>query len=264
MQTSLVIVEDKRIHRLRESILRKKQTLAAWMEKVTTLQIELDGIKNEYSVRIGYLILKDNQLDLEIIQYRNLKKLMDEGMTYEEAVKTEEDKFYNEILRMQKEQEKLEEEKSFFERQQEIPEDIKEESKILWKKLIRKFHPDLVADIAEKHRREKIMQQINNAYAQADIDALKEIDATCEINEASKITTEMLEKTLINIEQSIQKAKSSFTDLRQSEWYVWKKKKEKAKNRDIFGELEAKLLDDVVKKIAIVQKLRSIVHPGQN
>lgn len=260
MNTSLVISlhEDKLKKRLQQSIFRKRKVLEESMEKVETLKVELELIKNEYTVRIGYLFLKDNQLDLEIIQYKNLKKLIDEGMTYEEAVKAEEDKFYNEILRMQKEQERIEEEKSFFEKRQEIPEDIKDRIRQLWKRLIRRFHPDLVSDPKEKSEREVLMKKVNKAYTQGDLISLQELENNEEVNHIEETDLEKLKLVLIQTENLIRDTKQEFRDLRESEWYMWKEKIEKTKI-DVFAEIERKLLDDIVKKIAILRELREEV-----
>lgn len=265
MNTALIVTtqkEERIKKRLQKSIEKKRQTLEAWMEKVETLKIELELIKNEYAVRIGYLLLKDNQLDLEIIQYKNLKRLMDEGMTYEEAVKAEEDKFYNEILRIQKEQEKLEDEKSFFEKRQEIALDVRENIKTLWKKLIRKFHPDLEIDPKEKLVKEKLMKHINKAYAEGNYDELLELENHADIENAQDQSVEKLEHILVQTENLIQKTKQTFIDLRESQWYEWKKRMDKAGGQDVFAELERKLLDDVVKKITVLRELRAFVVPS--
>lgn len=268
MQKAIIVStqkEDKIKKQLQASILRKRKVLEIWMEKVESLRMDLELVKNEYNVRIGYLFLKDNQLDLEIIQYRNLKRLMDEGMTYEEAVKAEEDTFYNEILRMQKEQEKMDEERAFFEKRNELPATMQEQIKTLWKKLIRKFHPDLVTDDAEKEQREEMMKHINKAYAESDLETLLQFENHMHVENAGESTVEKLEMILIETENLIRDQKEEFKLLRESEWYDWKKRIEKGKKErvDIFAELERKLLDDVVKKIAILRELRTKVNPQE-
>lgn len=266
MQRTLVVTtnkEEKIKKRLQESIFRKRKVLEVWTEKVESLKLDLDLVKNEYTVRIGYLFLKDNQLDLEIIQYKNLKRLMDEGMTYDEAVRAEEDTFYNEILRMQKEQEKIEGEKILFEKRNDVSEEIQADIKILWKKLIRKFHPDLVTDPEEKLQREDLMKKINQAYAEADIETLQSLEDHLQTDNIEESTIERLEKILVDTGNLIQNAKETFKELRVSEWYGWKKRLEKAKKErvDIFAEMERNLLDDIVKKIEVLQQLRMQVNP---
>lgn len=255
-------IEDKKKSQLRTSIQRKKKVLEEWTEKVEELQVELDLIKSEYHVRVGGLLLKDNQLDLEILQLQNLKEKMAQGMTYGQAVKEDEDAFYNEILRMQKEQEKLEEEKVMLEKRETVDVLIIEEVKSIWKKLIRKFHPDLVTDPEEKNRREDIMKKINQAYTQYDVDTLKAFENNSDLEDSTLSSVEKLESILIEIENSIEDLKMEWVDLKNSIWYSWKVKKQRAtKQEDIFADLEKTLLDDVVKKIKILQSLRSEIIP---
>ncbi len=248
------------------SITKKRKTLSLWTEKVETLNMELDLIKHEYDVRIGYLLLKDNQLDLEIIQLKNLKRLMEEGMSYEEALKHEEDAFYNEILRKQKEQEEeIEIEKELLEKREQVTEDMEEELKIIWKKLIRKFHPDLALDPEEKSQREDLMKRINKAYAEGDIESLKSFDSTLSPEDWQETTVINLEKMLVDIENMILFWQQEFKNLRVSEWYEWKKKiaSAKKKKEDVFAELERKLLDDIVRKLDVLKSLRSEVRPQE-
>lgn len=267
--------EERVKQQLRNSILRKRDILEEWTTKVEELKMEIQLIKNEYHVRVGSLILKDNQLDLEILQYKNLKDLMSQGMSYGEAVRHEEDKFYNEILRMQKEQETIDMEQEMLDKREEVPEPLANMIKDLWKKLIRKFHPDLVLDHEEKQRREDIMKKINQAYADYDLETLKKFENDTHIDDIESVTVEHLEQILIDIENMIVDAKLEFNDLKESEWYAWKikmaktsaislsssgRKKEKI---DVFAELEKNLLDDIVRKIKIVQQLRAEVTPQE-
>ncbi len=258
-----IFPDDKQKTALRKSILQKRQALKDFATKIEMLKMELDLIKHEYNVRIGGLLLKDNQLDLELIQLRNLKRLMDEGMTYEEALKHEEDTFYNEILRMQKEQEKLDEEKEILETIAEFSSETAEVLKSLWKKLIREFHPDLVQDKKEKHKREDIMKQINAAYVAGDIDTLTQIFITAKKIPLKHATKEDLETELLDVENALLSAQNQWEELQISEWFIWKKKIDIAKktHEDVFAQLEKNLLDDITKKITIARELRLQVHP---
>lgn len=264
MLRKLTLSEDiKKKNQVQKSIDQKKKVLSIWTEKIEMLRVNLELIEHEYNVRIGYLLLKDNQLDLEIIQLKNLKRLMDEGMSYEEAVRYEEDKFYNEILRMQEEQKKLDEEKEIFEAANSIPDEMKEEIKMLWKKLIRKFHPDLVQDKEEKQNREEIMKKINEAYTAGNLEALQHLLLRNTLVSIKQSTLEELEKELVEIENTLVVAREEWNLLKESEWFGWKKKIEKAKKtgEDVFAPLEKSLLDDITRKIQTAQKLRAEVHP---
>lgn len=268
MQKSLVQTstkDDKKKQTLQRIIEKKTKQLEELMEKVEMLKMELDFISHEYNVRIGAMLLKDNQLDLEILQLQNLKELMKGGMTYSAAMKYEEDAFYSETIRMQKEQEKIEEEKRMLEDIQDVSEEVMEDIKTIWKKLIRQFHPDLVIDPIEKAKREEIVKKINKAYTERNLEALRQFESTNDAQSITDFSKEQLETLLEKIENSILDAEGELTVLHRSMWYEWKKKKDKAAETtvkiDIFQELEQKFLDDIVKKIEIVQKLRSEVHP---
>jgi hypothetical protein len=55
-------------------------------------------------------------------------------------------------------------------------EDIRAEVKTLYRKLAKRFHPDLTTDLAEKAWREGIMADVNRAYADSDLAALRALD----------------------------------------------------------------------------------------
>lgn len=257
--------EDRHKIALKKLIEKRTGFLEELMEKVELLKMELDTISHEYNVRIGALLLKDNQLDLEILQLQNLKELMRGGMTYSAAMKYEEDAFYSETLRMQKEQEKLDEEKRLLEEIHDVSDDVMESIKTIWKKLIRKFHPDLITDPEEKEKREEMMKKINKAYTERNLEALLQYENTQTIEEIAELSVADLENSLEKIENSIRDTQGELTVLQKSTWYEWKKKREKAKEQekaiDVFVELEQKFLDDIVKKIELVQRLRKEVHP---
>jgi hypothetical protein len=58
----------------------------------------------------------------------------------------------------------------------EVNETTKEELKTLYRRLAKRFHPDLVRDPAEKHWREEQMAKVNTAYADQDMTALLAIE----------------------------------------------------------------------------------------
>lgn len=265
-----ITAEDRKKKDLQKVILKRRSILEKWTEKLESLKLELDLIKHEYHVRVGALLLKDNQLDLEIVQLKNLKELMSQGLSYDEAVRQEEDAFYNDILRMQQEQEEITEEEAFLQKRDSVEEGVKQTVKELWKKLIRKFHPDLVTDMKEKVKREEIMKQINNAYAAFDLDSLKQFENYIDTSSMIDYPFERLEKILEETEQMIQLAIDEYKELRDSQWYGWKIKidkervkatKKQTSMEDVFKDLENQFLNDIVKKIAILRRLREEVVP---
>lgn len=56
-----------------------------------------------------------------------------------------------------------------------VSDEAKAELKQLFRTLAKRFHPDLVTDPEEKRRREKVMAQINDAYAAQNLSAMKKL-----------------------------------------------------------------------------------------
>jgi hypothetical protein len=242
---------------LHKSILRKRAYLKTLVVKTETLKVKLDLVKQEYMVKIGSLVLKDSHLDLEIIHLRNIFSLVEEGLTYEEAIKQLEQTFYADQLRMEQEQEKMRyEEKIFQKRMEERSEQLIADTKKLWKSLIAVFHPDLVQESVEKQRRTEIMKQINSAYSEGDYSALVRIENEFTINHQTAIPK--LEDVLIQLENEILHQEQLFKDLQDSEWYRWELRITKTKKplEDIFASVERTLISDILAKIEIIKSLK--------
>jgi len=264
MKTSLqsILSEEEKIKKqLKLSIEKKMRALESITEKVELLKMELETVKNEYNTRIGKLFLKDNNLDLEIIKYKNIFQLMEKGKTLAQAIKELEDRFYEELLRLQDLQEEIDMAESLLHEGKEntgenpqLP-DIRK----LWKSLIVKFHPDLVADPLEKARREELMKKINTAYKEKDFEALKILESKTFETKTIESSVSMLEKTLVDIENMIIHLQGELRNLKESDWYNWRIRIEKGKkkNLDIFADLERNLLNDITKKIDILNGLRA-------
>lgn len=249
--------EEKVKKQLLTVIKKKRFILKQLVIKVETLKVNLEMAKQEYMVKVGMLFIKDNQLDLEIIRLKNIIKLLDEGMSYEEAIKSLSETYYAQQLEFEKEKEKVKEEEKVVLKREEKKEEDDKSIKKLWKKLIAKFHPDLVQDKDEKKERDAIMKRINKAYQEMDYDQLIKLDQ--EHMEDAETTIDNLEDILYRIMKDIEANAKLFNDLKQSEWHEWMIKIEKAKKKkkNIFADTERKLLDDIVLKFDLIKLLKS-------
>lgn len=247
---------------LQKAILRKKNRLKILTAKVEMLRVELELVKHEYDVRIGRLYLKDNHLDIEILRYKHIKKLMESGLTFDEAALQIEQNFFYDETDMKHREEEINIEEEILSHRKEVDDPLKEQIKKLWKKLIFQFHPDLVSDTDEKRRREDIMKKINLAYKENDYDLLRHYENELHTENFHESTIERLEQILIDVENYIIAVAQQYRELKESEWYSWKKNIEKAKrkNVDVFKDLEKDLLDDIVKKIAILNALKKDIQ----
>jgi uncharacterized coiled-coil protein SlyX len=56
------------------------------------------------------------------------------------------------------------------------PDEVKQELKTLYRRLARRYHPDLATDTAEREQRNRLMAEINAAYSERNLDVLRALD----------------------------------------------------------------------------------------
>ncbi len=249
--------EELKKNRLRAVIQKKRVLLQTLVVKTEMLRINLEMAKQEYMVKVGNLFLKDSHLDLEIIRLKNLLHLMKEGLSYDEAVTKVTQTYYAQQLELELEQKRMQEEEAVYQKREEQYAKVTGDIKKVWKKLIAKFHPDLVQDPEEKKKRDTIMKLINRAYQEGNYDQLVKIQ---EENVADQeLTIDNLEEILIKVLNEIMQQNEEYKELKQSEWYYWMIKIEKAKkkNINIFVDTERQLLNDIVVKLDIIKTLKA-------
>jgi len=249
--------EELKKTRLRTVIQKKRTLLETLVVKTEMLKINLEMAKQEYMVKVGNLFLKDSHLDLEIIRLKNLLHLMKEGLSYEEAVAKVTQTYYAQQLELELEQKRMQEEEAMYQMREEKYAKVTGDIKKIWKKLIAKFHPDLVQDPEEKKKRDTIMKQINRAYQEGDYDRLMKIQSE---NVADhELSIDNLEEILIKVLNEIMQQNEEYAALKKSEWYFWMIKIERAKkkNINIFVDTERQLLNDIVVKLAIIKDLKA-------
>lgn len=260
MQKALILTPDKtetRKEKLRATIAKKRAQLEKLVIKTETLKMHLDMARQEYMVKVGSLFLKDNQLDLEIIQLKNILHLMEKGFSHADAVNQITGTYYNEQLELEREQERIRIEEEMYQKRESHQNQPGKDIKKLWKRLIAKFHPDLVQDLEEKKNRDEIMKKINLAYQEGDYEQLVRIDQ--ENLADHEQTVGNLEEILLRLMKETLQQEELYKKLKKSEWYDWMIKIEKAKkkNINIFAEAEKQLLDDIVAKMALIKDLKA-------
>jgi hypothetical protein len=259
-KTQALIISKTKAQQKRKqlvAVIRKKRAdLKSFILKNETLRVNLDMARQEYMVKVGSLFLKDNTLDLEIIRLRNISHLMDEGMTYDDAVEKLARTYYAEQLKFEEEKAKIKHEEEIFVKREEHKPLITTDLKKLWKKLISMFHPDLTRNVIEKKRRTEIMMQINRAYEEGDYEQLQKIEKEHAVPKETSI--ENLEEILLTLMREIEEQANIFNELQNSEWHDWMIKIEaaKKKKRDIFADTEKRLLDDIVAKLDLIKALK--------
>lgn len=258
MIVSEIVTErvNNRKKKLRILIDKKRSILRELVLKTEMLRVNLDMAKHEYMVRVGSLFLKDNQLELEIICLNNILQLMHQGFTQEEAELKISKNFYAQKADFEEEQEEILEEEKIIKKREENKAVSEGELKEVWKRLVFKFHPDLIQDADEKQKRESIMKQINLAYQENDYDLLVKIENENKVT--AELTVDNLEELLAFVVEDIRQQRISFSELKKSEWYDWMIKIELAKKKsvNIFADTEKRLLNDIVAKFDSIKKLK--------
>lgn len=253
--------EEKNRQRLLVVIKKRRLVLQKIVVRNEMLKVRLDMLKREYMVKIGSLIVKDNHLDLEIMQLRNIVHLMEEGKTYKEAADEIASTFYAEQLEIEREQENVYKAEKIFEKGRlQKSEEEQADAKKLWRRLISLFHPDLTQDVKEKKIREELMKQINLAYEEGDLSRLSSIERDHTIT--PETTATRLEDMISQLETEIIEQDKQYVLLKESEWYRWHLKIAKAKHtlEDIFSSVERNLLNTIVAKIDIVKELQRSIE----
>lgn len=257
--TSIIVStqkEDRKKRRLHNTIAKKRKILEALVIKTEMLRVNLEIAKQEYMVKVGNLLLKDSHLDLEIIRLKNILHFLREGISYDQAQEKVTQMYYSQQVEIELEQKRMEQEEEIYQKREEHYTQTSDETKKIWKKLIAKFHPDLTQDPEEKKKRETIMKRINRAYQEGDTDQLLKIQE--DTTAPHELTIDNLAEILVKVVNEISKQTEEFRQLKESEWYYWMKKIEKAKkkNVNIFVDTEKQLLNDIVVKLDLINTLK--------
>ncbi|MEI7621153.1 MAG: DnaJ domain-containing protein [Candidatus Moraniibacteriota bacterium] len=240
---------------LHQKIQTLKNELLSLTEKLEQLKIELITIKQEYDVKIGKLYLNIDELDLEILKFEKIEKLLRKRFSFEKAEKIVRDELKVRQEKINEEHKKINEESEIIEKRKNTSENEKKELKTLWRKLAHKYHPDLARNENDRKKYEEIMKKINRAYSEGDMEALMTIQQEY-VENSEVISVEILETKLVNIEIAISCLESEYLMLKKSEWQIWKNNIEDAKEhgRDLLFELEQRLLRDISAKTKILQE----------
>lgn len=252
IQSNTQLDEPLEKRELEKDISEKEKKLNDLIEEVEQLKIDLTAVKQEYDIKIGRLYLKLDELDLEILKFKKIEDLINNGFTFEQAQKMVEETLKKRREQIEEEYKRLNDEEKEVETRKDISAEDKEELKKLWRKLAHKYHPDKAGG------NEEMMKKINKAYAEGDLETLRAIDQTGNGNSVEPQTIEDLKNKLAELESTIEKIYQEYESLKKSEWFILSENIEKAKKhgRDILSELADKVLSDISKKENQIRELQ--------
>lgn len=159
---------DSELRELQLDIQERQEHIAQLEFEISDTNAELGRFAHEYETRVGVLEsqVSDLEADLEQARFRAARRAQwgDRADSPDMHVDVLE-QFRRTWTRKEKPPEPPAEEP--------ITEEVKAELKTLFRALAKRFHPDLVTDPEAKRWRQKIMAQVNEAYAAQDVRALK-------------------------------------------------------------------------------------------
>src|SRR3989344_7065915 len=154
-KSNLLPDESPEKRELERAIAEQEKILVATLGEAEQLRIDLSVLKQEYDIKIGRLYLRLDEVNLEILKFKKIEDLLDNGFSFSEAQKIVEETLKKRREQIKEEYHKLDEEEKDFESRKIISADEQEELKKLWRKLAHKYHPDFA------HGNEEMMKNVN-------------------------------------------------------------------------------------------------------
>lgn len=261
---TLTVTDYKsRKEELFEAVMRKKREVEALTEKIDSLSEELLTVRAEYMARIGNLYSEIDRLDRDIFILQEVLALIRLGVPKEEAKNRITAKFRKMYGGQAGENYRTGTSAGGYTyvppERKEMSQSTDKEMKALYKKLIRKFHPDLTSDPHEKKRRETLMKKINKAYESGSIGELEMVLENEIFPDIEETDTESLKKRLTAYIDKIQTLKKAWSGLLKSEWNIWKKRMKAAEKskKNIFSEFSELLTEEIRQKSAVLKDLKA-------
>jgi hypothetical protein len=240
---------------------RKRQRVALLGQEIEELKQALGRFQVEYNAKVGRLYVELDKLELLIQEYRlRIQLIVDRGrevrlQEIEDEIKRQFSDRWQETRQTERETRGARE---AYERQKaepELDEETAQELKRLYRELAKRFHPDLAETEEERQENSELMAEINEAYAQKDLDKLREI-AEREGERLRSVPGETLAEKLARLTQEshrldgvIQRLRGGLEELKRSPTWEMMQKVEKGREsgQDILAGL-AKDLEEQIKR----------------
>ncbi|OGO24634.1 MAG: hypothetical protein A2Z28_01230 [Chloroflexi bacterium RBG_16_51_9] len=265
-----------------KEILIWEARIAEKEDEVSELSIQIQNIKNtlkvflgEYNSRVSSLYVKLDEINLRIKEYQLRIDLAKGRKISQDSLKNIEKEVSETFTEERRHMGDLEDEASEFseeyreylEQEKEGPPldtEAQEKLKQLYRKLARKFHPDLAKNDKQRTEFHKIMSAINEAYKNGDLETLEKYMRQAEREE--KIAKETTEEKLARLKQDyeiilgiIAKLSVELAASETSETYKLREKVNQAKKEggDSLLELATSIQKEIDENQILLDKLVS-------
>lgn len=237
------------LKQLTEQLMTNRESLSEILSEIEETRIKLSGLRHDYYTQIGDIVYKTAIIDTEISRLKRQFELSNSeaGNTTKEDIEQE----YTDA------KEKIEQEFGDIRKENPIKDsslsdEDKTELRDLWKKLSKKYHPDLGGSDPET------MIKVNKAYERGDIDYLRNLYENGggdleELNSADRVR-----KLLEGVEKSIKQSSAELRKLKLSFWYDLYLQISRSTDKNLFyKELSLKLNKELEAKTDELDKLKS-------
>lgn len=248
---------ETQITNLKETIAKQQGDINRLNQQLRELRIELAEFENQYVLRIQPIQERIEAVQDAIKAFEDL--IMERRYGYRTSPEA---KWYdiNEQLNQNGDtvDDESDEERITVATRTKVSNNLKQ----LYRRLARRFHPDLARNNQERERFTNLMAKINDAYARRDIDTLRMLDdAENDPDErdlsTEKLTLKYLYRQYAELEMEIQDLKAEYHDLMHG-WMMDLKIQNslaRAQGRDLLKEMADDLQNDYWK---LMQRLDDV------
>jgi hypothetical protein len=234
---------------LKQNIENKENELLDLTYKIERLKLDISALKFEYENKIGKLYVKLDKANIYVKIYDQIISLVRNGIDYNKAKNSIERLFKEQLEILDKQANDINEENY---PNNTVSKEELDELKQIWKKLSRKFHPDMI------NGNEKIMKLINEAYSNKDLDKLKQIENMEYIINEKNTSLDDMKIRYEKLCKTIKLSKENYSILKNTEWAKLKFDIENSKSNgiDLLNELSKKIIIEIEEKENRVREIK--------
>ncbi|MGH2531502.1 MAG: J domain-containing protein [Thermomicrobiales bacterium] len=180
--------EERAYARYLTEIETRKRRVADLQAELEALKLALGRFEAEYHARVGVLFVELDRVRLAIDEYERRIAWLQSHPDGDpaEAEREIEREFRTRHEEIHTEEEETRRYERAFQRDQARPKlaaDAEQEVKQLYRDLAKRYHPDLARTDAERRQRETIMQQVNAAFHDRNLDGLRGLFREAEVED---------------------------------------------------------------------------------
>jgi len=209
---------DSDLRSLEVDVAERQERVAQLQFELSDTQADLERFEREYEIQVGSLQQRLISLETEVEQAR-----LRAAHRAQWGNRADSPDFNVDVVEQFRRTWAPREKPSEPQPPEPVSDEMKAELKQLFRALAKRFHPDLVTDPEEKRRREKVMAQVNDAYAAQKLSVMKKLAQKPDRPEAPATKTReqiivdlkaeivRLDRVVLALERQLQELINSYT-----------------------------------------------------